>query len=135
MQRLQNFAWQSNQRGHNVHIQANPTAGEMLHREFTERKEDMKGSNKVSILEKYGGEQHLERLPKELLAGQTENCELVLGVLRSWMPRATADTSQTSNTRARGRCCVGGKRQRLNQSTKRIVSLVPGIKALLCVHR
>jgi pre-mRNA-processing factor SLU7 len=75
MQKLQMFAWQSNQRGHNVHIQANPTAGELLHREFNQKKEVMKDTSKVSILEKYGGEQHLERLPRELLAGQTEECE------------------------------------------------------------
>lgn len=75
MQKLQMFAWQSSQRGHNVHAQANPTAGELLHREFQEKKEVLKDSSKVSILAKYGGEEHLERLPKELLSGQTENCE------------------------------------------------------------
>jgi hypothetical protein len=77
MQKLQMFAWQSSQRGHNVHAQANPTAGELLHREFQEKKEVLKDSSKVSILAKYGGEEHLERLPKELLSGQTENCEWI----------------------------------------------------------
>ncbi|ORY24303.1 mRNA processing-related protein [Naematelia encephala] len=72
MQKLQLFAWQSAQRGNNVHVTANPTAGELLHREFNKKKEVLKDTGKVSILERYGGEEHLERLPRELLSGQTE---------------------------------------------------------------
>lgn len=74
-QRLQTFAWNSSQRGNNVNVASNPTAGELLHREFLEKKEVLKDTSKVSILERYGGEQYLQRLPKELLSGQTENCE------------------------------------------------------------
>lgn len=77
MQRLQAFAWQSGQRGSSVNISSNPTAGEMLHREFQQKKEILKDTSKTSILAKYGGEEHLERLPRELLTGQTENCELL----------------------------------------------------------
>ena len=75
MQRLQMFAWQSAQRGHSVHPTANPTAGELLHKEFRDKKEELKDTSKVSILAKYGGEEHLERMPRELLTGQTEDCE------------------------------------------------------------
>jgi pre-mRNA-processing factor SLU7 len=75
MQRLQLFAWQSAQRGHNVNVHSNPTAGELLHREFQEKREDLKDTTKQSILEKYGGEEHLERMPEELIGGQTEHCE------------------------------------------------------------
>jgi pre-mRNA-processing factor SLU7 len=89
MAKLQTFAWQSNMLGHNVHIEANPTAAMMLHKEFTAKKGVMKDTNKVSILEKYGGEEHLERLPQELLQGQTEECELN-SALR---PEAEVDTS------------------------------------------
>ena len=32
----------------------------------------MKDTNKVSILAKYGGEEYLQKAPKELLQGQTE---------------------------------------------------------------
>ncbi|GMK53973.1 hypothetical protein CspeluHIS016_0105590 [Cutaneotrichosporon spelunceum] len=73
MQRLQLFAWQSAQRGHNVNMHSNPTAGELLHREFNEKRNVLKDTTKQSILEKYGGEEHLERLPAELLGGQTEH--------------------------------------------------------------
>lgn len=74
MQRLQAFAWQSAQRGSAVNPTSNPTAGELLHREFQQKKEIIKDTTRSSILEKYGGAEHLERLPKELLLGQTDNC-------------------------------------------------------------
>ncbi|WVQ82961.1 pre-mRNA-splicing factor SLU7 [Cryptococcus sp. DSM 104549] len=73
LQRLQLFAWQSAQRGNNIHAQANPTAGELLHKDFQKKKEVLKDTSKVSILAKYGGEEHLQRLPRELLNGQTED--------------------------------------------------------------
>ncbi|UOH80882.1 pre-mRNA-splicing factor SLU7 [Cryptococcus neoformans] len=73
MQKLQLFAWQSAQKGSNINVSANPTAGELLHREFQQKKEVLKDTNKTSILAKYGGEEHLQRMPKELLSGQTEN--------------------------------------------------------------
>lgn len=73
IQKLQLFAWQSAARGNDVHMNANPTQGELLHKEFLDKKEQLKDTNKVSILAKYGGEQHLEKVPKELLTGQTEN--------------------------------------------------------------
>lgn len=73
VQKLQLFAWQSEQRGHDVHVNAHPTQGELLHREFLKNKDKLKDTSKVSILDRYGGEQHLERVPRELLDGQTES--------------------------------------------------------------
>lgn len=73
MQELQLFAWQAAARGNDVHLNANPTAGELLHHEFKQKKEELKNTSKVSILAKYGGAEYLESLPKELLQGQTEN--------------------------------------------------------------
>ncbi|ORY89839.1 Pre-mRNA splicing Prp18-interacting factor-domain-containing protein [Leucosporidium creatinivorum] len=73
VQRLQLFAWQSEQRGNDVHINSNPTQSHLLHREFLEKKEALKETSSASILEKYGGEKYLERVPKELLGGQTED--------------------------------------------------------------
>ena len=72
VEKLQLFSWQSAQRGNDVHLHANPTAGEILHHEYKEKKESLKNSNKVSILSKYGGAEYLQRAPKELLTGQTE---------------------------------------------------------------
>ncbi|EIW66761.1 hypothetical protein TREMEDRAFT_34550, partial [Tremella mesenterica DSM 1558] len=71
MQKLQLFAWQSEARGSTIHAQGNPTAGELLMKEFNQKKEVLKNTSKTSILAKYGGEEHLERLPKELLTGES----------------------------------------------------------------
>ena len=72
VQKLQLFAWQAAARGNDVHLNANPTQGELLHQEFKEKKEQLKDTVKGSILAKYGGEEYLEKAPKELLQGQTE---------------------------------------------------------------
>ena len=72
MQELQLFAWQSAARGNDVHLNANPTHGELLHEAYKEKKEEIRDSSKVSVLAKYGGEEHLSKPPKELLLGQTE---------------------------------------------------------------
>ncbi|KAG1734676.1 Pre-mRNA splicing Prp18-interacting factor-domain-containing protein [Suillus paluster] len=73
VQQLQLFAWQAEARGNDVHLNANPTQGQLLHHEFKEKKEMMKDVNKVSILAKYGGEEYLEHVPRELINGQTED--------------------------------------------------------------
>ncbi|TFY57607.1 hypothetical protein EVG20_g8477 [Dentipellis fragilis] len=72
VQELQLFAWQAAARGNDVHLNANPTQGQLLHKEFKHKKEEQKDTSKVSILAKYGGEKYLESAPKELLQGQTE---------------------------------------------------------------
>ena len=73
MQQLQLFAWQAAARGNDIHLNANPTQGELLHHEYKEKKEMLKNTSKVSILARYGGEEYLEKAPKELLQGQTED--------------------------------------------------------------
>lgn len=73
VQKLQLFAWQSEARGNDVHLNANPTQGEILHQQFRKKKEELKTTSKVGILDKYGGAEYLEKAPKELLAGQTED--------------------------------------------------------------
>lgn len=73
VQRLQLFAWQSEQRGNDVHVNSNPTASHMMHKEYLDKKDKLKETSSASILEKYGGEKYLERAPRELLGGQTEN--------------------------------------------------------------
>jgi pre-mRNA-processing factor SLU7 len=72
VQELQLFAWQSAARGNDVHLNANPTQGELLHDAFKEKKEELRESSKVGVLAKYGGEEHLAKPPQELLLGQTE---------------------------------------------------------------
>lgn len=73
MQRLQLFAWQAEQRGNDLHLQANPTVNERQFREFQSKKEKLRESTRGSILDKYGGAEHFDSVPKELLRGQSEN--------------------------------------------------------------
>lgn len=73
MATAQMFAWEAFDKGTDVHLQAEPTKLEMLHKEFSVKKDDFKQNQKDSILQKYGGEKHLEAPPKQLLLAQTED--------------------------------------------------------------
>lgn len=73
MASLQLFAWQASDKGSDVHVQANPTQAELLHKKFKEKKAEQQDMSKTSILAKYGGEEHLDAPARELLLAQTEN--------------------------------------------------------------
>lgn len=47
-------------------LQADPTQAELLNKQFSAKKAKLQGEVKSSILEKYGGAEHLESLPKVL---------------------------------------------------------------------
>lgn len=65
------FAWEAYERGNDIHLQADPTKLELLHKEFGKRKHEFKKTAKDSILDKYGGQEHLEVPPRQLLLAQT----------------------------------------------------------------
>jgi pre-mRNA-processing factor SLU7 len=65
---LQKFAWQSERMGGDVHLQANPTAGELRHKQVLQDTEKKREAVRSSVLDKYGGEEHLAAPPKELLS-------------------------------------------------------------------
>ncbi|XP_034244833.1 pre-mRNA-splicing factor Slu7 [Thrips palmi] len=67
------FAWEAYERGVDVHLLAEPTKLEMLEREYQQHKEGFKGKVKSDVLQRYGGEEHLDAPPKALLLAQTEN--------------------------------------------------------------
>ncbi|EDO48812.1 predicted protein [Nematostella vectensis] len=73
MAQTQMFAWQAYEKGADVHLQADPTKLELLNQEYKVKKEYFEKDKKQSILEKYGGEEHLDAPSKELLLAQTEN--------------------------------------------------------------
>ena len=52
--------------------QAEPTKLELLSKEYQSKKDVYKDAEKDSILDKYGGKDHLEAPPKALLLAQTE---------------------------------------------------------------
>ncbi|CAI9614668.1 unnamed protein product [Staurois parvus] len=60
-------------KGSDVHLQADPTKLEVLCKSFKVKKEDFKEEQKKSILERYGGQKHLDAPPVELLLAQTED--------------------------------------------------------------
>ena len=74
------FAWEAYEKGTDAHVQADPTKLELLAREFHKRKDTFVETKKESILSKYGGEEHLDAPPKQLLLAQTVaqySCSLV----------------------------------------------------------
>ncbi|XP_014186927.2 pre-mRNA-splicing factor SLU7 [Haplochromis burtoni] len=73
MAQTQLFTWEVYEKGSEVHLQADPTKLELLHRSFKVKKEDFKEEQRESILEKYGGHEHLDAPPRELLLAQTED--------------------------------------------------------------
>jgi pre-mRNA-processing factor SLU7 len=68
----QMFAWEAYEHGSDIHPLADPTKLELMHSEFKNKKENFKGEQKKGILERYGGEEHLDAPPKALLLAQTE---------------------------------------------------------------
>uniref|UniRef100_A0A8C6V432 Pre-mRNA-splicing factor SLU7 n=1 Tax=Neogobius melanostomus TaxID=47308 RepID=A0A8C6V432_9GOBI len=73
MATTQLFAWEAYERGSEVHLQADPTKLELLHKSFKVKKEAFKEQQRETILERYGGQEHLDAPPRELLLAQTED--------------------------------------------------------------
>lgn len=71
--RNQMFAWEAFDHGTDIHPQADPTKLELMHKEFHSKKKDFKTELQQSILEKYGGEEHLDVPARELQLAQTEH--------------------------------------------------------------
>jgi len=66
-ERAQKLAWETRERGDmtKMHLQANPTEGEILRRKMEAHKEDKTSKQKSALLAKYGGEEHLQAPPIE----------------------------------------------------------------------
>ncbi|KAM0804959.1 Pre-mRNA splicing Prp18-interacting factor-domain-containing protein [Usnea florida] len=61
-ERAQKYAWESQERGdkNKTHLQANPTSGEYFRRKEMEERDAKREVHRKLLLEKYGGEQHLQ---------------------------------------------------------------------------
>merc|ERR1712037_353939 len=66
------FAWEAARKGLDVHMLAEPTKLEALKPEFEKKKTEFTSDVSKSILDKYGGQEHLEAPPRELIFAQTE---------------------------------------------------------------
>lgn len=69
----QMFAWDVSNKGDELHLQADPTLAEMMHKQHREKKETFKTTQRGSVLDKYGGQEYLKAPPKELLMAQSEH--------------------------------------------------------------
>lgn len=67
------FAWEAHEKGVDVHLLAEPTKLELLKQEYDKKRDELKDKARDSIIECYGGEEHLKALPKSLLLAQTEH--------------------------------------------------------------
>merc|ERR1711872_923968 len=67
------FAWDASRKGLDVHVLAEPTKLEVLKKEFEKKKGEFKTDVNKSILDKYGGAEHLDAPPRELIFAQTED--------------------------------------------------------------
>lgn len=67
------FAWEAHEKGVDVHLLAEPTKLELLKQEYDKKRDELKDKARESIIQKYGGEEHLEAPPASLLLAQTEH--------------------------------------------------------------
>jgi pre-mRNA-processing factor SLU7 len=67
MLKSQSFVWQAYDKGVDINLQADPTRAELLRKEFSQKKTEKAGKIKKNIIEKYGGEEHLNSPPEELV--------------------------------------------------------------------
>ncbi|UJR09489.1 hypothetical protein I4U23_013727 [Adineta vaga] len=67
------FAWEATDKGVSIHTQADPTKLELLNKEFHEKKNQFVKTVQQQLVERYGGEEHLNSIPRELVVeAQTE---------------------------------------------------------------
>jgi pre-mRNA-processing factor SLU7 len=64
-EKAQRYAWESQERGdkNKTHLQANPTEGEFFRRKEKVESEARRETQRKALLDKYGGEQHLQPAP------------------------------------------------------------------------
>ncbi|KAL8763866.1 MAG: hypothetical protein Q9184_000462 [Pyrenodesmia sp. 2 TL-2023] len=61
------YAWESQERGdkNKTHLQANPTSGEYFRRKEQEESNTKREAHRKQLVERYGGESHLQQAPSE----------------------------------------------------------------------
>ncbi|KAJ9250647.1 hypothetical protein DTO195F2_8079 [Paecilomyces variotii] len=64
-EKAQRYAWESQERGgkDKIHLQANPTSGEVLRKKHEQESEAKRQAKRKALLEKYGGEEYLQPSP------------------------------------------------------------------------
>ncbi|KAK0170282.1 hypothetical protein PV328_010861 [Microctonus aethiopoides] len=67
------FAWEAHKKGVDVHLLAEPTKLELLKQEYDKKRDELKNEVRNSVIDRYGGEEHLQVPDPSLLLAQTEN--------------------------------------------------------------
>jgi len=73
--RAQRYAWETQERdaGTKLHLQANPTAGEIVIKKEKKELNEQKAAHRKALLDKYGGQEHLSKAPlKDALVTESE---------------------------------------------------------------
>jgi len=107
---LQLYEMEANAKGQAIHLNADPTSVELMNKIYREKKEKLL-SNKVNrVLEKYGGAEHLEKPPDELLFAQTEEYTeyTKAGALRQGREKAIARSKYEEDVHAHNHTEVWG---------------------------
>jgi pre-mRNA-processing factor SLU7 len=67
------FTFEANDAGNEkVHMMSNPSQAELLFEQYKEKKAKLKVDKRANVLAKYGGAEHLEAPPLELVLGESE---------------------------------------------------------------
>ncbi|KAE8354240.1 Pre-mRNA splicing Prp18-interacting factor-domain-containing protein [Aspergillus coremiiformis] len=62
-EKAQKYAWEAQESGQKIHLQANPTSGEILRKKEHAESEFKRQTQRKALLEKYGGAEHLAPTP------------------------------------------------------------------------
>ncbi|KAJ5738535.1 hypothetical protein N7493_001690 [Penicillium malachiteum] len=63
-EKAQQYAWESQEKGNvQIHLQANPTSGEVLRKKEQAESEAKRQASRKALLDKYGGGEHMEKTP------------------------------------------------------------------------
>ncbi|KAF2674632.1 putative mRNA splicing protein [Microthyrium microscopicum] len=72
-EKAQRYAWERQEAGAKIHLQANPTAGELALKKEAGEAEAKKAAHRKALLDKYGGDEHLGVAPgKDLMVTESE---------------------------------------------------------------
>uniref|UniRef100_A0A672TBZ4 Pre-mRNA-splicing factor SLU7 n=1 Tax=Sinocyclocheilus grahami TaxID=75366 RepID=A0A672TBZ4_SINGR len=123
MAQTQLFAWEAYEKGSEVHLQADPTKLELLHQSYKVKKDDFKEKQKESILEKYGGQEHLDAPPRELLLAQTEEYVEYSrhGAVLKGQEKAVACSKYEEDVLINNHTCIWGSYWKDGEAGKKVV--------------
>jgi len=107
---LQLYEIEAYNKGQNLHLNADPTSLELTNKIFRERKASLKDEKVNKVLDKYGGAQHLEKPPAELLFAQTEEYTEYTrsGALVAGKEKAVVRSKYEEDVHTHNHSCVWG---------------------------